>query len=278
MKKWFLACVLVIVAAALAACGSSDSKDTTKETTSKKITVGATAGPYSDMLKKAIIPALEEKGYDVTLKEFSDYIQPNNALDNGDIDANLFQHSIYLKNFNKENGTKLKALIIVPTAPMGFFSSKYKTIEDLPEGAKISIANDPVNLARTLKTLNDEGLIEVNPDVDPLVASMKDITKNPKNFEFREIEAGGLPRAIETSDLAGVPGNFALAADLDLQDALFLEDMPDQYRNVVAVREADEKSQLAKDIKEIVESTQFEKTIDTEFKGFGKPEWMKERK
>lgn len=278
MKKWFLACVLVIVAAALAACGSSDSKDTTKETTSKKITVGATAGPYSDMLKKAIIPALEEKGYDVTLKEFSDYIQPNNALDNGDIDANLFQHSIYLKNFNKENGTKLKALIIVPTAPMGFFSSKYKTIEDLPEGAKISIANDPVNLARTLKTLNDEGLIEVNPDVDPLVASTKDITKNPKNFEFREIEAGGLPRAIETSDLAGVPGNFALAADLDLQDALFLEDMPDQYRNVVAVREADEKSQLAKDIKEIVESTQFEKTIDTEFKGFGKPEWMKERK
>lgn len=278
MKKWFLACVLVIVAAALAACGSSDSKDTTKETTSKKITVGATAGPYSDMLKKAIIPALEEKGYDVTLKEFSDYIQPNNALDNGDIDANLFQHSIYLKNFNKENGTKLKALIIVPTAPMGFFSSKYKTIEDLPEGAKISIANDPVNLARTLKTLNDEGLIEVNPDVDPLVASTKDITKNPKNFEFREIEAGGLPRAIETSDLAGVPGNFALAADLDLQDALFLEDMPDQYRNVVAVREADEKSQFAKDIKEIVESTQFEKTIDTEFKGFGKPEWMKERK
>lgn len=278
MKKWFLACVLVIVAAALAACGSSDSKDTMKETTSKKITVGATAGPYSDMLKKAIIPALEEKGYDVTLKEFSDYIQPNNALDNGDIDANLFQHSIYLKNFNKENGTKLKALIIVPTAPMGFFSSKYKTIEDLPEGAKISIANDPVNLARTLKTLNDEGLIEVNPDVDPLVASTKDITKNPKNFEFREIEAGGLPRAIETSDLAGVPGNFALAADLDLQDALFLEDMPDQYRNVVAVREADEKSQLAKDIKEIVESTQFEKTIDTEFKGFGKPEWMKERK
>ncbi|WP_010302669.1 MetQ/NlpA family ABC transporter substrate-binding protein [Kurthia senegalensis] len=277
MKKWFVAFVLVIVAAALAACGNGDSKDTTKETTSKTITVGATAGPYSDMLKKAIIPGLEEKGYKVTLKEFSDYIQPNNALDNGDIDANLFQHSIYLKNFNKENGTKLKALIIVPTAPMGFFSSKYKTIADLPEGAKISIANDPVNLARTLKTLNDEGLIEVDPDVDPLVASTKDITKNPKNFEFREIEAGGLPRAIETSDLAGVPGNFALAAGLDLQDALFLENMPDQYRNVVAVREADEKSQLAKDLKEIVESKDFENTIDEQFKGFGKPDWMKNR-
>lgn len=277
MKKWLVAVLLVIVTAALAACGSGDAKDTDKETTSKEITIGATAGPYSDMLKKAIVPGLEEKGYKVTLKEFSDYIQPNNALDNGDIDANLFQHSVYLENFNKENDTKLKALIIVPTAPMGFFSEKYKTIDELPEGAKISIANDPSNLARTLKSLKGQGLIEISDDVDPLVASTKDITKNPKNFEFKEIEAAGLPRAIETSDLAGVPGNFALAANLNLEDAVFLEDMPDQFRNVVAVREADENSQLSKDIKAVVESADFEKTIDTEFKGFGKPDWMKKK-
>lgn len=277
MKEWLVAVLLVIVTAALAACGSGDAKDTDKETTSKEITIGATAGPYSDMLKKAIVPGLEEKGYKVTLKEFSDYIQPNNALDNGDIDANLFQHSVYLENFNKENDTKLKALIIVPTAPMGFFSEKYKTIDELPEGAKISIANDPSNLARTLKSLKEQGLIEISDDVDPLVASTKDITKNPKNFEFKEIEAAGLPRAIETSDLAGVPGNFALAANLNLEDAVFLEDMPDQFRNVVAVREADENSQLSKDIKAVVESADFEKTIDTEFKGFGKPDWMKKK-
>jgi len=277
MKKWLVAVLLVIVTAALAACGSGDAKDTDNETTSKEITIGATAGPYSDMLKKAIVPGLEEKGYKVTLKEFSDYIQPNNALDNGDIDANLFQHSVYLENFNKENDTKLKALIIVPTAPMGFFSEKYKTIDELPEGAKISIANDPSNLARTLKSLKEQGLIEISDDVDPLVASTKDITKNPKNFEFKEIEAAGLPRAIETSDLAGVPGNFALAANLNLEDAVFLEDMPDQFRNVVAVREADENSQLSKDIKAVVESADFEKTIDTEFKGFGKPDWMKKK-
>lgn len=277
MKKWLVAVLLVIVTAALAACGSGDAKDTDKETTSKEITIGATAGPYSDMLKKAIVPGLEEKGYKVTLKEFSDYIQPNNALDNGDIDANLFQHSVYLENFNKENDTKLKALIIVPTAPMGFFSEKYKTIDELPEGAKISIANDPSNLARTLKSLKEQGLIEISDDVDPLVASTKDITKNPKNFEFKEIEAAGLPRAIETSDLAGVPGNFALAANLNLEDAVFLEDMPDQFRNVVAVREADENSQLSKDIKAVVESADFEKKIDTEFKGFGKPDWMKKK-
>ncbi len=160
---------------------------------------------------------------------------------------------------------------------MGFFSEKYKTIDELPEGAKISIANDPSNLARTLKSLKEQGLIEISDDVDPLVASTKDITKNPKNFEFKEIEAAGLPRAIETSDLAGVPGNFALAANLNLEDAVFLEDMPDQFRNVVAVREADENSQLSKDIKAVVESADFEKTIDTEFKGFGKPDWMKKK-
>ncbi|MBM7698943.1 MetQ/NlpA family ABC transporter substrate-binding protein [Kurthia huakuii] len=276
MKKWLAAVLLVIVTAALAACGG-DSKDTDKETTSKDIIIGATAGPYSDMLEKAIVPGLEDKGYKVTIKEFSDYIQPNNALDNGDIDANLFQHSVYLENFNKENGTKLKPLIIVPTAPMGFFSEKYKSVEELPDGAKISIANDPSNLARTLKSLQDQRLIEISDDVDPLVASTKDITKNPKNFEFKEIEAAGLPRAIETSDLAGVPGNFALAANLNLEDAVFLEDMPDKFRNVVAVREADENAQLAKDIKAVVESADFEKIIDKDFKGFGKPEWMEKK-
>ena len=274
MKKWLVAVLLVLVTAALAACGGSDSKDTDKETTSKDIIIGATAGPYSEMLEKAIVPGLEEKGYTVTIKEFSDYIQPNNALDNGDIDANLFQHSVYLENFNKENGTKLKPLIIVPTAPMGFFSDKYKSIDELPDGAKISIANDPSNLARTLKSLQDQHLIEISEDVDPLVASTKDITKNPKNFEFKEIEAAGLPRAIETSDLAGVPGNFALAANLNLEDAVFLEDMPDQFRNVVAVREADENAQLAKDMKAVVESADFEQIIDKDFKGFGKPDWM----
>ena len=274
MKKWLVAVLLVLVTAALAACGGSDSKDTDKETTSKDIIIGATAGPYSEMLEKAIVPGLEEKGYTVTIKEFSDYIQPNNALDNGDIDANLFQHSVYLENFNKENDTKLKPLIIVPTAPMGFFSDKYKSIDELPDGAKISIANDPSNLARTLKSLQDQHLIEISEDVDPLVASTKDITKNPKNFEFKEIEAAGLPRAIETSDLAGVPGNFALAANLNLEDAVFLEDMPDQFRNVVAVREADENAQLAKDMKAVVESADFEQIIDKDFKGFGKPDWM----
>lgn len=277
MKKILLGVLTIVLAVALAACGGDKSKDTSKVTKSKDIKIGATAGPYSDMLKKAIVPELEKKGYKVEIKEFSDYIQPNKALDSGDIDANLFQHSIYLENFNKQNGTKIKGLIIVPTAPMGFFSKKYKTVDDIKDGATIAIANDPSNLARTLKSLQDQGLVKIDDNIDQLKASTKDIKENPKKLKFKEIEAAGLPRAVESADLAGVPGNFALAAGMKLDDAVFLENMPDQFRNVVAVREADENSQLAKDIKAVVESDEFEKVIDSEFKGFGKPDWMKNK-
>ncbi|MGX9133068.1 MetQ/NlpA family ABC transporter substrate-binding protein [Rummeliibacillus sp. JY-2-4R] len=276
MKKILLTICLLVVATALAACGGGDNakKDTNKATETKNIKIGATAGPYSDMLKKAIVPELEKKGYKVDVVEFSDYIQPNKALDSGDIDANLFQHSVYLENFNKENGTKIKGLIIVPTAPMGFFSKKYKTVDEIKAGSTVAIANDPSNAARTLKSLQEQGLIKINGKIDQLKASTKDIEENPKNLKFQEIEAAGLPRAVESADLVGVPGNFALAANMKLEDAVFLENMPDQFRNVVAVREADENSQLSKDLKAVVESPEFEKVIDTDFKGFGKPEWM----
>lgn len=276
MKKFLLVLFTFVLATALAACGGAK-KDTNQATKTKDIKIGATAGPYSDMLKKAIVPQLEKKGYKVQIVEFSDYIQPNKALDSGNINANLFQHSVYLENFNKQNGTKIKKLIIVPTAPMGFFSKKYKTVKEIPNGATVAIANDPSNEARTLKSLQDQGLIKIDSNIDPLTASVKDIKENPKKLDFKEIEAAGLPRAVESADLVGVPGNFALAAKMKLQDAVFLENMPDKFRNVVAVREVDEKSQLAKDLIAAVKSPEFEKEIDKDFKGFGKPEWMKNR-
>ncbi|MFJ9463327.1 MetQ/NlpA family ABC transporter substrate-binding protein [Viridibacillus arvi] len=272
MKKFLLAALLFVLATALVACGN---KDESKPKDSKDIKIGATAGPYSDMLNKAIIPQLEKKGYTVKTVEFSDYVQPNKALDSGDIDANLFQHSIYLQNFNEQNKMKLAGLINVPTAPMGFFAKDFKSIDDIKDGAKVAIANDPSNAARTLLALQEQGLIKIDPNIEELKASEKDVVENPKNLVFQPIEAAGLPRAIESADLVGVPGNFALAAGLKLQDALFLENMPDKFRNVIAVKEENKDSQLAKDILEIVKSEEFEKIIDEEFKGFGKPDWMK---
>ncbi|WP_413306603.1 MetQ/NlpA family ABC transporter substrate-binding protein [Bacillus sp. 1P10SD] len=275
MKKWFLAMVLVLLVGALAACGSSSESKDKAEAKSKDIKLGATAGPYSDMLKEAIVPGLEKKGYKVEIVEFSDYIQPNKALDNGDIQANLFQHSIYLKNFAKENNMKLSTLISVPTAPMGLYSKKYKSLDEVKDGATVTLPNDPTNAARALNTLRDEGLIKINESADPLKVSEKDIVENKKNLKFQAIEAGQLPRSVDSVDLAAVPGNFALAAKMNLLDALALENMLDSYRNIVAVKTENKDSQLAKDIKEVVESADFEKVIDEKFKGFGKPEWMK---
>lgn len=276
MKK--LTWILAASALTLAACGGEETETGTTEggEASKDIKLGATAGPYSDMLNAAIVPALEEKGYTVETIEFSDYIQPNNALNNGEIDANLFQHTVYLENFETENDMDLSALITVPTAPMGIYSNEFDSLDAVSDGATIAIPNDPVNGARALLMLQDEGLVELDPEAEVLQASERDVTENPKNLVFQPIEAGQLPRAVEGTDLAAVPGNFALAADMDLLDALALENMPDQYRNVVAVAADNEDSELAADLVEIVESEEFEAVIDEQFEGFGKPEWMAE--
>ncbi|MFP5115496.1 MetQ/NlpA family ABC transporter substrate-binding protein [Bacillaceae bacterium C204] len=275
MKKWFLAIVLLSVVGALAACGGSSESNDKASAKSKEVKIGATAGPYSDMLKTAIVPGLEKKGYKVEIVEFSDYIQPDMALDNGDIQANLFQNSIYLKSFAKENNLKLSALISVPTAPMGLYSKKFKSLDEVKDGATVTLPNDPTNAARALNTLRDEGLITFNESADPITVSEKDIVENKKHLKFQPIEAGQLPRSVDSVDIAAVPGNFALAAKMSLLDALALENMLDPYRNIVAVKTENKDSQLAKDIKAVVESDDFEKVIDEQFEGFGKPNWMK---
>ncbi len=281
MKKISTILLAAFIIALLAACGSdqdenesADDANGNLDEAKDEITFGATTGPYSDMVTKAIKPLLEEKGYTVENIEFSDYIQPNNALDNGDIDANLFQHKIYYEAFAEENDMDLSELIIVPTAPMGLFSNKYESVEEIEEGSTITIANDPTNLSRTLVMLEDEGLIKISDDVDPLTASIGDIEENYKDLTFHEIEAGQLPRTVDSEDLASVPGNFALAADFDLLDAIALENMPDDYRNRVVINTSDLEASWAEDIKEVVESPEFEEIIDEEFEGFGKPEWM----
>lgn len=287
MKKLSAFLLAIFAVILLAACGGNGSESDTNESADTssdeqteektKITFGATTGPYSDMVNKAIKPLLEEKGYEVENVEFSDYIQPNNALHNGDIEANLFQHKIYYEAFAEENNMDLSELIIVPTAPMGLFSNKYDSIDEIEEGSTITIANDPTNLARTLVMLQDEGLIKISDDVDPLKAAVSDIEENYKNLEFHEVEAGQLPRTVDSEDLAAVPGNFALAAGFDLLDAIALEDMPDDYRNRVVVNTKDVDTQWAQDIIEVIESPEFEEIIDEEFQGFGKPEWMLNR-
>jgi D-methionine transport system substrate-binding protein len=273
LKKLLLTLVLLLSIAAITACSNSSEKSTSTDE-KKELKIGASAGPYSDMVSKAIKPLLEEKGYEIEVVEFSDYIQPNLALGNGDLDANLFQHKVYMENFAKEHNLELSEVIIVPTAPMGIYSNKFNSLDEITDGSTLSLPNDPVNLARALGVLEDAGLVKLDPNAEPLTISEKDVTENPKNLELEPIEAGQLPRSVESVDLAAVPGNFALAAKMDLLDALALENMPDFYRNRVVVNTKDLESTFAKDIQDVIESAEFESIIDEQFKGFGKPEWM----
>ena len=194
--------VLIFLSIFVVACsnGESTTDNSTEEAVSeeqKNLVIGATSGPYADMVREGIAPLLEERGYTVEIKEFTDYVQPNNALASGELDANLFQHIIYLEEFSKENNLDLTPLIQVPTAPMGIFSNTYDSLADVEEGAEFSLPGDATNAARAYNILEREGLVKLISDVNPLTTSKQDVEENPYNLSFVEIEAAGLPRAIE---------------------------------------------------------------------------------
>lgn len=278
-KSITLVMMMALVFTVLAGCGGKNDAGQNGATgggdaQKKTLKIGATAGPYSDMVSKAIAPIMEEKGYTIDVVEFNDYVQPNKALANGSIDANLFQHIVYLEKFAADNKLDLKDVINVPTAPMGLYSDKFKSIDEVKEGSELALPNDPANLYRALLMLQDFGLVTLKKDIDPSKVSEQDIEQNPKNLAIKPLEAAQLPRTVGSTDLAVVPGNFALAAKMDLTSAVKLENMQEKYRNIVAVNTKDIDSQFAKDLKEAIQSPEFEKTIDEQFKGFSKPEWM----
>ncbi len=244
------------------------------------IVFGVSPGPYGDMVKTAIQPGLEKKGYKVVIKEFSDYVQPNLALANGAIDVNLFQHRLYLEKFSADKNLKLSPVINVPTASLGLYSNRIKSIDQLKKGDIVTIANDPTNLARALRFLAKLGLLTLKKDIDPLTASEKDIDQNPHGLQFKPLEAAQLPRTLDSVAASVVNGNFAIAAGLSLSSALHLEELDENIKNLVAVKTDDINKPFVQDIKAVIESPEFLATIDDPkrfFKDFQKPEWLKEK-
>lgn len=291
MKKLLKAGIAGVLTIALglgvAACGSSNTSQNSAGTTSqqsssnknsvKEIVFGVAPGPYGDMAKLAIQPELEKKGYTVKIMEFSDYVQPDLALGNGEINVNLFQHTVYLENFAKEHNLELSPVISVPTASMGIFSKKYKKLDELPEGATVTLPNDVPNLARALRFLVQVNLVTLKPDIDLTKASEKDIAENPKKLKFTPAEAAQLPRTLDSADIAIINGNFAISAGLKLSEAVAKEKLDESYKNIIAVRTADKDAQFVKDIEGIVKSQEFKNVIlDSKniFKDFDFPEWF----
>ena len=236
------------------------------------ITIGASSGPFADMATYALKPVLEEEGYTVEIIEYSDYIQPNNALANGDLDANLFQNVLFMESYNEENDADLKNIVQVPTAPMGLYSSEFDSVEDISSGSEVALPLDPVNSSRGFLTLQDAGLITISEDADMFAIEEADIIDNKKNLEFIFQDAGQLPRSVDQIGLSLVPGNFALASEMNLDDALTLENMNEYFRNQIVINGEDEGSKLEEDLLNAVQSDEFNEVIDADFKGFDKPE------
>ncbi|HWR28576.1 MAG TPA: MetQ/NlpA family ABC transporter substrate-binding protein, partial [Negativicutes bacterium] len=200
------------------------------------------------------------------------------------IDANMFQHNIYLEKFSADKGLQLKQLIKIPTAGMGLYSRKIKAKNAdelkaaIKPGDEITLPNDPTNIARALRFLAKDNIITLKSSIDVAKASEKDIDKNPYSLKVSPVEAAQLPRTLDSVTLSVVPGNYAIAAGISLSSAIILETLTEDLKNIIAVRTENVDKQFAKDIKEVVESEDFKNVIEDPkriFNSFQKPDWYK---
>ena len=263
-------CLLAALLATLAFTGCSSDSGTSEESEDKTITVAASPTPHAEILNNAVAPILEEEGYTLEVKEFTDYVQPNTVTEAGEVDANYFQHRPYLENFNEEQGTHLVEVAGVHFEPMGIFSSSVESLDDVAEGAVVAVPNDATNEARALLLLEQEGLIEVDDEAG-INATINDITSNPKNLEFEELEAANLPNVLEDVSIAVINGNYALAADFTMDDALAVEAndslAADTYTNVIVVKDGNQDSEKIKALAEACNSDEVRDYITDNYQG-----------
>ncbi len=284
MKK-VLALILTaaLMTGILTACGGSGETAETTETTEttekteetqtgelQVITVAATAVPHAEILEAAK-PILAEQGYDLQVTVFDDYVQPNNVVESGEIDANYFQHIPYLESFNEEQGTHLVNAGGIHYEPFGIYAGTESDLANISDGATIAVPNDTTNEARALLLLQDNGLITLNEDAG-INATIIDITENPHNIEFVELEAAQVSKVLSEVSFAVINGNYALDAGLNAQtDALATETSDSlaaqTYVNVIAVKEGNENNDAVKALVDVLKSDEIRKFIEETYQG-----------
>lgn len=260
-------------AASTEAAGSEAAAEATEAVQSpaelQEIKVGASPAPHAQILEAAS-PALEKLGYKLTIVEYNDYVQPNLALDQGDLNANYFQHYPYLEEFNVKNGTKIVSAGAIHYEPFGIYAGKTASLEALADGAKVAVPNDATNEARALLLLEAQGLIKLTEGVG-LNATKTDVVENPKNLEILEIEAAQIPRSLQDVDIAVVNGNYAIEAGLSVSDALAAEASDSEaavtYGNIVAVQEGKENDEATQALLEALASDDVRSFIESTYDG-----------
>ncbi|TLD81277.1 MetQ/NlpA family ABC transporter substrate-binding protein [Helicobacter sp. MIT 11-5569] len=261
----------LVVAAVFSGCDSKTESNqnaaaNAPETKSvEKVIVGATPEPHALILEQ-IKPLLAKDGVEIEIKEFTDYVTPNKSLDDGSLDANFFQHKPYLDSFNKEHKTNLVSVAGIHIEPMGVYSQSIKSLEELKEGDLISLPNDPSNGARALRILEKNGLITLKGDVE--LASVQDIVENPKQLQFKEMDAPQLARALGDVTASVINTNFALLAGLNpLNDAIAIEDKDSPYVNILVVKAGNENQPNIQKLIKALQSEEIKQFITDQYKG-----------
>ncbi|KXG73804.1 MetQ/NlpA family ABC transporter substrate-binding protein [Thermotalea metallivorans] len=228
--------------------------------------VGATPVPHGEILE-FIKPKLQEQGIQLEIVEFTDYVNPNLALESKEIDANFFQHVPYMEAFSRERGIQMISVGKIHVEPLGLYSKKIKTIHDLKNGAVIAIPNDPTNEGRAFILLDAKGIIKLKKDAG-LEATEKDIEENPKKLVFKPIDAAQLPRTLEDTDASVINTNYALQAGLNpVKDSLIIEGSESPYANIVAVRPEDQDKETIKKLVGALQSPEVKQFIEEKYKG-----------
>jgi D-methionine transport system substrate-binding protein len=278
-KALLTATAAAALAVSLTACGGTSSEpqaagDGAAEKTDIKI--GFNPGPYREMFEGGIQPLLEDDGYTVEAVEFTDGIVVNVAVDSGEIDANIMQHPVYMEFVNAQEGIDNAALVQVPTPRMGLFGGKQSSLDDVADGATVTVPNSPANLYRGLLILRDVGWIDFEDVDDPNTADLSIITDNPHNLNITPIENAQQVPALQDVDYATIQGNFIVSGGLDYDEALAVEDQPVEFSNVVTVRSSDVDSDWAQAIKAAYESPEFVDyiTSNAQYDGYSLPEWF----
>ncbi|MFD2368799.1 MetQ/NlpA family ABC transporter substrate-binding protein [Brevibacillus sp. GCM10020057] len=277
MKKTGLLLSSILLAASLlTACGgkqeaapAANGGAAAEQTTIK---VGVTAGPHEEILNK-VKEVAKAQGLDVQVVVFNDYVQPNQALDKGNLDANSFQTIPFLDKFNQDHKTKIVEIGKTVTFPMGLYSTKHKKVDEIPEGGVVGIQNDPTNRARALLLYQAAGLIKLKDGVKDNATPL-DIVENPKKLEFKELEAAFLARSLNNVEVASINTNFAMEAGYSpKKDAIFSETSDSPYVNVIAANEANKDNPALKKLVEIYRSEEVKKFINEHFEGAVLPSW-----
>lgn len=265
LRKLLTVAIASVVAISIVGCSNSNSVEDSKvKDEENKIIVGASSTPHAEILE-SIIPQIQASGYELEIKVFDDYVLPNTGLAEGSLDANYFQYVPYLEQTIKERNLDLTYTAKVHLEPIGFYSQKVKSIDEIEDGAVIAIPNDVTNGARALKLLAEQGLIKVKDGED---ITIRDITSNPKNIEIKEMNAEIIASALQDVDGAIINTNYALSAGLNpLNDAIVLESKDSPYANILACREDNKDSEKIKILTEALTSVQVKEFIEKKYEG-----------